>query len=193
MNELDSLRGFTWLDWIIALVIAVFAVRGLFRGTVRQAFGCAGVLIGLWAAGWMAQWVGAHWQHARPAVVFWVLKWLVAGLAGLAVASLLEWCGERAAGAVKASPLGWLDRLGGLTVGALFGAAVVALALVALVLLPWPRRPRAWTESSRSAPTLLVGGAVASGWAAAVLPRGRWLHERFLEAERRVTRRARAS
>ena len=168
-------------------------MRGFVRGTVRQVFGCLGVLMGLWAAGWVSQWVGAHWQYARPAVVFWVLRWLVAGLAGLALASLLEWCGERLAGAAKASPFGWIDRLGGLGLGGALGAAVVTLALLALLSLPWPRVPRSWTESSRSAPTLLAGGTLASGWLAPVLPRGRWLHLRFLDAGRRISRHAHAS
>ncbi len=171
----------------------MLAIRGVIRGTIRQVFGFIGVLVGLWAAGWVSQWVGAHWHHARPAVVFWVMSWLVAGLAGLALASLAEWCGGLLAEAVKASPFGWLDRTGGLVLGAALGCVVATLVVFAMTFTAWPRDVRSWTESSRCAPMLLRGGATASDWAAPVLPRGRWLHERFLEAGRRVSHHAHAS
>jgi uncharacterized membrane protein required for colicin V production len=171
----------------------VFTIRGVVRGTVRQVFGLLGVLTGLWVAGWVSQWVGAHWLHARPAVVFWVLRWLVAGLAGLAVSSLWEWSGGLLAEGMKSTPFGWLDRLGGLAVGVILGLVVAAFAVLALWSLPWPRETRAWTQTSRGARLLLYGGSVTSGLASPVLPGGRWLHDRFAEAAHAVPRRTHAS
>ena len=88
-------NGFTWLDWALALLVLMFAVRGIFRGSVRQVFAFLGVIGAVWIAMIVSRWVEAHWQGARPAVVFVVLRWVVAGLAALAVASLVTWWGER--------------------------------------------------------------------------------------------------
>ncbi len=178
---------------MLAIALLVFAIRGAFRGSIRQVFGLCGVLVGLWVAGWMAQWVGAHWQHARPAVLFVVLKWLVAGLAGLAASSAFEWIGGALADSVKAGPFGWLDRLVGSVVGAALGAVVAAIVVLMMALAPWPRDLRTWTKASRGAPLLMHGGAIVSGWAGPVLPRGYWLRERFLEAARRIPRHPHAS
>jgi uncharacterized membrane protein required for colicin V production len=156
-------------------------------------FGLLGVLGGLWAAGWVSQWVGAHWQHARPAVVFFALRWLVALLGGLAVASALEWCGGMLADAVKGTAVGWLDRFGGLLLGAALGLAVVMAALLLMFSVRWPREPGAWAAAARSSAALMRAGAEAAAWAAPVLPRGRWLHQRFVEAGGRVAHRARPS
>lgn len=156
-------------------------------------FGLLGVIGGLWAAGWVSQWVGAHWQHARPAVVFWALRWLVAVLAGLALASVLEWCGERLGGALKSTPAGWLDRAGGLLFGAGLGLASVTLVLLVMLSVRWPREPGAWAMQARSTATLMRAGARVAAFTAPVLPRGPWLHQRFVVAGGRVARRARPS
>jgi uncharacterized membrane protein required for colicin V production len=181
------------LDWALAIALVIFAIRGAVRGSIRQVFGLGGVLLGLWGAGWMSQWVGAHWQGARPAVLFVVMGWLVAGLAGLAIASVLEWGGNALAEAAKAGSLGWVDRLLGALVGALLGAVVAALVVLLMTLTPWPRDPRAWAEASRGAALLVRGGAAVSGWTAPVLPRGTWLRGRFLEAAHRIGRHPDAS
>ena len=95
----------------------VFAIRGLIRGSVRQVFGLLGFAVGLWVAVQVSRWVGAQWLGARPAVVFWVLRWLVAALAGLVVASLFQWWGSLLGKAVQAGPAGWLDRVLGVRWG----------------------------------------------------------------------------
>lgn len=181
------------MDWALALALVIFAIRGAVRGSIRQVFGLGGVLLGLWGAGWMSQWVGAHWQGARPAVLFVGLRWLVAALAGLAIASAFEWSGNALAERAKSGAPGALDRLAGALVGALLGAVAASLVVLLMTLTPWPRDPRAWAESSRGAAMLVRGGAVVAGWTAPVLPRGTWLHGRFLEASRRIGRHPDAS
>ncbi|MGH7742030.1 MAG: CvpA family protein, partial [Candidatus Eiseniibacteriota bacterium] len=116
----------------------------MFRGSVLQVFSLLGLAAGIWTAVLVSQWVGAHWQSARPAVVFLVLRWLVAVLAALAVSSLVVWWGEMLAGAVQQSPVGWLDRAMGFVVGATFGTSVAALILLAAIRVPWPSQPHEW-------------------------------------------------
>jgi len=171
----------------------VFVIRGLIRGSVRQVFGLLGFAGGLWLAVQVSRWVGAQWLGARPAVVYWVLRWLVVALAGLTLASLFHGWGSVLGKAVQAGPAGWLDRVFGMLLGALIGMMWV-IALVTLALLT-PRLigVRAAVTQARTAHALVSTGARACD---AVEPRvpmlhglGRLLHE----AERRARAHSRGS
>jgi hypothetical protein len=171
----------------------VFGIRGLIRGSVRQVFGLAGFVGGLCLAVLVSRWVGAQWLGARPAVVYWVLRWLVVALAGLSVASLFHWWGSLLGKAIQAGPAGWLDRVLGVPLGALIGMTW-ALALVTLALLaPGSLGMGAAVSQARMAHALVGTGARACD---AVEPRvpvlhglGRLLHE----AERRARAHSRSS
>lgn len=180
------LRGLTTLDWLIVLLVVLFAVRGLLRGTVGQFFTLLGLLAGLWAAGWVAQWVGAHWQDARPAVVFLLLRWVVAGLAGLAVATLFQWWGDRLGAAVLKSPLGVPDRIGGAAVGAGLGLVVASLVMLGALLTTWPAAVSESAMRSRFAIPLMSGGAALCGLEHWVFPGSDWLERQFLAARQRA-------
>ncbi len=168
------------------VLILVFAVRGLIRGTVAQVLGFIGVLAGLWAAAWTSQWVGHHWQGARPAVVFLALRWLVAGLVGLAIASLFQWWGDSLGQAVKGSIVGWLDRLGGLVAGFGIGWLVVVFLVLGLLAAPLPRPWAAHVARAKSTAPLLRAGAHACVIGGDYLPGGAWLEQQFLSAEKRA-------
>jgi hypothetical protein len=164
----------------------VFVVRGLIRGSLRQLFGVMGFVGGLWVAVQVSRWVGAHWLGARPAVLYWVLRWLVVALAGLAVASLFHWWGGLLGKAVSAGPAGWLDRVLGMLLGALIGV-MWAIALVTLALLaPRSVGVRAAVTQARTAHALVSTGARACDAVETRVPMlhglGRLLHE----AERRA-------
>ena len=176
----------TSLDWVLLALVLIFAIRGVFRGSVLQVFTLLGLLSGLWAAGWISQWVGLHWQGARPAVVFWVLRWLVAALGGLALASLFQWWGGLLAEAVKESPLGWLDRLLGFAVGAAVGVILCAALVLIALLAPLPREGTRWVARASATPVLLSGGEWLCTAGDSYFPGSRWLKQRFLTAERRL-------
>jgi uncharacterized membrane protein required for colicin V production len=163
-----------------------FAIRGVRRGTIWQVFALVGTAAAIWTAFLVSQWVGAHWVSARPAVVFLVLRWLVAGLAALAVLSLLTWWGEALAGAVKQSPIGWLDRLSGFFVGAGVGAIVASLVLLVALLLPWPRQPAAWASAAHFTSPMLKSAVRACAFGGRYVPGSGWLEHRFQAAARRV-------
>jgi uncharacterized membrane protein required for colicin V production len=167
---------------MLGVLVLVFAVRGLFRGSVWQVFALLGLAAGIWTAVLVSQWVGAHWQGARPAVVFLVLRWLVAGLAALAVNSLVVWWGEMLAGAVKDSSVGWLDRAMGFLVGATFGASVAALILLAAIRVPWPAQPREWVTAARVSPPVFAGAVRACELGNRYLPGSDWLKTQFQAA-----------
>src|SRR5262245_62220353 len=110
---------------MLALVI-LLAIRGYLRGTVAQVFVVAGLVFGFYAALTISRWIGGHWQGARPAGVYLVLRWMVAALVGLALATAFRWWGSSMAKAVKDGPLRWLDRSGGMVIGEAVGAVVCA-------------------------------------------------------------------
>lgn len=183
----------TWVDWILLVLILLFALRGLARGTVSQVFGILGLVLGLGAAGWISQWVGHHWHGARPAVVFLVLRWLVAGLGGLAVASLFQWWGERLGEAARGGAIGWLDRAGGLLIGAALGVVVSACVVLAALSFSIPGDVDDAAGRARMSPSLLSGGQRVCAKGGRYFPGSTWLGTRFESAGRRASRTRSAS
>jgi membrane protein required for colicin V production len=172
---------------VIVLVLG-FAVRGFFRGLVQEIFAVIGVLAGLWLAGVVSQWVGAHWQGAQPAAAFWVLRWLLMAFAGLAVATLFRWWGAKVGEAARRSPMGWMDRPAGVLVGVAVGLLIVTFVLLGALLAPWPSRIALTASRMRVAAPLMTGGVQASGWLRDRFPGGEWLRRRFLAAQARAER-----
>jgi uncharacterized membrane protein required for colicin V production len=158
----------------------------VFRGSVRQVFSFVGVVVGLWMVVLVSRWVGAHWQGARPAVVFWFMRWLVAAMAGLLVSSLFHWWGGLLGKAVQAGPVGWLDRVLGLPLGAMIGMAWAILLVTVALLTPRFLGAQAAATRARTVPVLVGTGRRACDAVEARVPAlhglGRLLHE----AERRA-------
>ena len=173
---------------VVLACVVLFAIRGFLRGTIAQVFVVLGVLCGLWAAVWVSQWVGDQWRGARPAVVFLVLRWLVAALAGMAIAALLQWWGALLGGAIKEGALGFFDRTGGLVVGALLGAVTVALVLMAGLLLQHPARLAEAMARARLTVPVMEQAARLCALGEDRLPGTHWLKLKFQEAERRARR-----
>ena len=173
------------MDAVLLVLLLAFAVRGILRGTIAQVFALVGFIAGLWVAALIADWVGAHWRSARPAIVFVSLRWLVAVLAGSAIAALFQWWGEVAAKAAHDGPFGWLDRLTGAVIGAALGLVVSTLMLLALSSASGLSALRHAATSGMATRPLLVGGEQVSA-AGRGLPGGLWLHEQFARAVRRL-------
>ena len=164
----------------------LFAIQGARQGTIRQAMSLAGALGGLWTAWAISQWVAAHWHGARPAVLFWVLRWVVAILAACAVASFFAWVGGRIREGVQSVDLGWLDRLGGLVFGAGLGACLASAVLVGLLLTPWPPGIAGEVERARVTAPLLAGAEHLLNSGDRYIPGGLELHRLLRDAERRA-------
>jgi uncharacterized membrane protein required for colicin V production len=173
---------------VILVWVAVFAVHGFLRGSVAQVFVVVGLVVGLWAVFWVARWLGVHWRGAQPAWVYVTLLWIVAAMAGMAAASLLQWWGERLGQAVRSSPIGWLDRGAGFGVGAVVGLLVAALLVMAALLVPAPRAVAGQIARSRSATPLLTEAAQACSVSRRFLPGSGWLADRFRMARERAQR-----
>ncbi len=143
-------------------------------------------MAGLWVADSVSHWIAAHWTGARPAVAYVVLRWLVAGLAGMAVAALFQWWGELVGKVVHKTLFAPLDHLLGSLVGAVVGAAVVTVTLLAAINSPWPHELRGAVAKACTTRSWMMGGATACRLAGDAFPGSRWLGERFWQAARRT-------
>lgn len=176
----------TWVDWLLILIVFVHAVRGVYEGAVRQFFGLLGAAAGLWAALWIAEWVGRHWLDARPALIFGMLRWIVAGLGGLAVATAFQFWGESLGLAVQKGGVAWFDRTAGLVVGAVTGTIVITILVLVALLTTWPDAVRATAAEARLAVPLMAQGARAVMVEESLVPGSDWLRQKFRDARRRA-------
>ncbi len=140
------------IDVVLAVVLALFALRGFWRGFSREVFALVGLVGGVAAA-------GAYYpdgiavlppevpEIARPVVAFlgiFVAVVLAAKLAGFLV--------RRVLGLVLLSPL---DRLGGILFGAAKGAALVTFGVIAVrAITPPDALERACADSVLMQPIL---------------------------------------
>lgn len=178
---------------MILVWVLLFAIGGFLRGTIAQVFSLLGFVVGLWALRWTAGWLYDHWQGAQPPMLFAVLRWVVSGLAALAVLSLFQWWGDQLGRAVQATPVVWVDRGGGLLIGLGIGLVTVALAVMMALQIHNPRTVSQQAARANVAVPLMSQAAEACSVSARFIPGGTWLEERFREAQRRaeVARRGR--
>lgn len=171
------------VDAVVALVVLVWAIRGFRAGTIAQVFSLAGLFAGLIVVVSVEKWVGAHWQGARPIAVFWVLRWLIALLAGSSLAALVQWWGESLGESVREGPLGWLDGAAGAVVGAVVGAVFVLVLVVTAVRLDSDSGFTRTLAAARTPLPLVQAGTRIVEVGESVLPGRRWLLRQMEAAE----------
>ena len=170
------------------VLVLLFAIRGYLRGTVAQVFVVVGLVFGFYAALAISRWIGGHWQGAKPAGVYLVLRWVVAALVGLALATAFRWWGNSIAKAVREGPLNWLDRGGGLLIGTGLGAAVCAFGLLGALQFDQPKGPGMVVARARVGAPAMGAAASVCAFGETFVPGGGWLKKQFLAAERRAVR-----
>jgi colicin V production protein len=168
-----------------------FLIRGLLRGTLAQVFAFAGLVLGVLVGSAVADWVGTHWQSARPEIVFMLLRWLVAILSGLGVAAVMHAWGDLLAKAAHDGPFGWLDRVIGAALGLAVGLVCSVAVLVLLLQAPGLEFARPLAARGVTTGPLIAAGDLASTWSKS-LPGGLWLHEQLRSAARRLAGRRQA-
>ena len=162
----------TALDAILLLVLVLFGLRGFWRGFLREAVGLAGLIAVAWVlfsghsdalAGRLVGHAGMSSETARLASAV--------GLA-LGVFIVVRVLGGLVVRATSAFFLQPLDRIIGVALGLLEGAAVLGLVMAAIVRIAPGSDPSHRIEASRVAqPMLDVAGrivSVARPYAAAV-------------------------
>jgi uncharacterized membrane protein required for colicin V production len=169
------------LVWVL-----LFCLYGFLRGAVAQVIGLLGWIAGLWVSLWVAHGLSVYWHAADPALAYRVLRWIVAGLAGLAVVSLFQWLGETLGRMVRSGPAGWVDRGSGLAVGAVLGLITAALLVMATLLVPTPRGVSRSVAEARVTEPLMARASQACSLSAGWMPGATWLTHHFRKAHRRM-------
>ena len=171
---------------MMLVLVILLAIRGYLRGTVAQVFVVVGLVAGFYAALSIARWIGEHWDGAKPAGLYLVLRWMVAALVGLALATAFRWWGGSMAKAVRDGPLSWLDRGGGMLIGAALGTTVCTLGLLGALQFDNPNGPGMAAARARVGVSAMGAAAAVCAFGEAFLPGCGWLKEQFEVAERRA-------
>lgn len=133
-----------WIDYAILVLIMVSAIVGLLRGLVQETFSLLG-----WIA---AMWVTLRYHQALAFHLAGLITQpglrLAAAMTGLFLATLIvsKIIGYLIATLIARSPLGFLNRLGGLAFGAARGVLLILILILfaqgaGLTAEPW------WSES----------------------------------------------
>lgn len=113
-----------WLDIILAIILVIAAVGGLRSGLISQAFGIAGLLLGIWLgyrfSARLAVWfdMAAGWANFVSFIVILVAVILVSWLVGSLVRKVFRMTG-----------FGILDNIGGLILGVVKVGLIMSLLL----------------------------------------------------------------
>jgi len=123
----------TFLDISIISVFAIFGLRGLFRGLIREAASITAILLGGWLAYRFHEPAAVIFASALPIsaarVVAFILLLILVGLAAHLLGNLLE-------KVVKLALLGWVNRAGGIFLGLLEGGLLLAMIFYAVTAVP---------------------------------------------------------
>ncbi|MGI6343489.1 MAG: CvpA family protein [Bacillota bacterium] len=147
-----ELTSFSWVDWLLLAIFAVFLVRGWASGLIKQLVSLARFVVGLYLANKLAPHVGAWLNNtfglvesigefllpifgsdelapAVLAVISFLICWAVVSIFFELVSHLLS-------GVARLPVISTLNRLGGAALGALKGLLVVIIVTHLLMLVP---------------------------------------------------------
>lgn len=152
------------VDILIWAVLIAFVAKGFMKGLVREA--CS--LVGLLAGGWTAFHYYPHLAEAMRSLIR-LPQPLALGLSFLLIFftfGLLSYlAGHLVTGLLKLMLLGWLNRAGGIVLGALEGGFIlsVILYLGSIASLP-PGLKNAMVASGSAKPFIATGKEIVAGW-----------------------------
>jgi membrane protein required for colicin V production len=152
------------VDILIWAVLIAFVAKGFMKGLVREA--CS--LLGLLAGGWTAFHYYPHLAEAmRPLIR--LPQPVALGLSFLLIFftfGLLSYlAGHLITGLLKFMLLGWLNRAGGVVLGALEGGFILAMLLYLCSIASLPPGLKMAVGSSGSAkPFIATGKEIVAGW-----------------------------
>ena len=129
-----------WVDWILFGILALFGLRGFFRGLFREIFSITGLVAGFFLAVTYARLVASY---VEP---FWQISQLVLkGSAFVAIFFIVYFLMSAAGWLLHRSErllfLKTLNRTGGIAIGIGKGAALLALIIFFLSQASWLPRP----------------------------------------------------
>ncbi len=122
------------LDLIIGVILLIFAIAGLRKGLIIEAFYLASFIVGIYGA-----------MFFSDAVAAWMSGFLNAGtdvvaiiafiLTFIGILFLVRFLGRLISKLVEAISLGFIDKIGGFLFGALKGALLVSILIMIMNVL----------------------------------------------------------
>ena len=126
----------TNLDWICALILLVFSFIGFRRGLIGEFFRIAAVLIGLLAAFIYSPLLSNTLVKFAPGIPFKGYKIIAFIAIFIAFAGIVVVCGIVLRKIIRLTILGWIDRAGGVLIGALKGLFIIGFFIWILSTMP---------------------------------------------------------
>lgn len=128
------------LDYIIIGFLLFLAIRGIFRGFIREIFSLCGVIMGLWLGNHYQPWLTDILKRYLPLPQYMpLLSFILLFFAILIICNLLGW-GLKLL--VKNALVGWFDKSGGVALALSKGLLLTSLMLVVLTFfLPADKTP----------------------------------------------------
>ena len=127
-----------WLDFVFLAIIAVGAVMGLKIGLIGAAFTAVGVFVGWLLAGqWSDDVGGLFGDSLSNDTIVTVLSYAIIMIGAVIVSRVAAKFIKPLLTVFTLGLSSLVDRLGGLALGALFGAAVSAVIIIALARLTY--------------------------------------------------------
>ena len=122
------------LDLIIGVILLIFAIAGLRKGLIIEAFYLASFIVGIYGAmffsdavaEWMSTFVKADGELV--AIIAFILTFI-------AVMVLVRFLGRLMSGIVEAISLGLIDKIGGFVFGFFKGALIVSILIMVMNVL----------------------------------------------------------
>jgi membrane protein required for colicin V production len=119
-----------WVDIVIIVVALIGGIVGWSHGLIRMVFTLLGLIIGVALAG---QWSdgltevlspsGAQWAYLTSFAIIVIIVVIIANICGRILQTFF-----------KLIMMGWLDSIGGMILGFLLGALLVAAVLTSMAL-----------------------------------------------------------
>jgi membrane protein required for colicin V production len=128
-----------WVDIVIIVLLGAAVVLGFRKGLVQEIVGIIALVVAFFfallshqaAAGLLLKTFPKMPAHIVPTVGF-----IVAFLVAFGVITLAGWL---LAKIIKATPLDFADKVGGMAIGLFKGALVISILLMLLALIPLPK------------------------------------------------------
>ncbi len=149
MSSWPQLAQFNGFDWIVVVIVCLSMLLSLWRGFVREAMSLAGWVIAFivanLAAVTLAEAIGDLIANRTGR---YIVAWSILFVLTLVLCSLTA---KLTSKLIKASGLGFLDRILGMGFGAIRGALIV-MALVFVIREVIPKSERSLLEESELMP-----------------------------------------
>jgi membrane protein required for colicin V production len=143
-----------WLDIVIIVIAVIRAYIGWNQGFIRAAFSIVGLIVGILLAGQLADDLaetlgGAQWAYFVAFAIILIGVLVIADIIGGILKKF-----------TRLVMLGWLDSLGGMILGLMIGALVVAAILTAAGAWAYLLPEHEIVESAKQGMSKAIGDSV---------------------------------